>query len=237
MRNCPASPCFHLPKPQQKLRLCKKSAGHSWADVGLWNCHHHVGNPPRHHISICQDCSKSICCTTNLLDISERMSDAGAVTMGDCPRWQPCQLQHKEHADHVAATFGCWATAVRPSPSCSSERWRESCGSKRRPSDAASLRKRRSKARCAVFFKSATVPNCETSTGSRRPLGKDTPSTWKGHVKCDETVSHLTVHISLVAQTQRYIWRDSIPQTFSKDEYQHLFPPRSGWWERPWSEP
>ena len=41
------SPRFYVPQWQQKHRPCHRSAEHSWADLGLWSCHHHGPDCPR----------------------------------------------------------------------------------------------------------------------------------------------------------------------------------------------
>ena len=91
---------------------------------------------------------------------------------------------YKANALHVAATFGCSATAIRLSPFWNPQSSRESARSRRHPSDAASLRKPCPKDRCAASFNSATVPSCETTTVSHRPLGRETWSLMNASATC-----------------------------------------------------
>ena len=136
---------------------------------------------PCHHASICQNCSKSIPCTTDLLDIREQMLDSETLKLlpphGGLPpvTTLSAPTHHEANADHVAATFGCWATAVRLSPSCSLEccrvMWVEKAPVTRsKPQEASPQSLLRG------FFSSqqhsVTVPNRETATVSRRPLGR-----------------------------------------------------------------
>ena len=73
----PSSPRFHLPELQQKHGVCHRAAEHS-AALALWSCT--VWTAPCHHRSICQNGSKGIVTTTNLLNISQLILHSGAVT-------------------------------------------------------------------------------------------------------------------------------------------------------------
>ena len=127
---------------------------------------------PGHYGSICQERSKSPIISKNLLNVPDLIFDCNAVTT--VCNFTPCDNPIKAKANIVPAIFGCWAKAVMLFPSWRPENWRDSVGSKRRPSGATSLRNLCPKDRCAAIFKSATLPDCRTEMVSDLPLGKDT---------------------------------------------------------------
>ena len=79
----PKSPHFHLPKWQRKHVLCHRSAAHLHIPQLILLCGAVttiVWMTPSHHGFICQDCSKSRACATNLLHIPEPVWNFRAVT-------------------------------------------------------------------------------------------------------------------------------------------------------------
>ena len=126
----------------------------------------------------------------------------------DHPMWQFYHLQHttKQTRRDVEAIFGCCATAKTVSPPWSPDNCNASVRSKRRPSGAASFRKRCPKDCCAAVFKSATVPDCKTQRLSRRPLGKATSS------RIELPATWLLPGLLSIARLQRGGWTESMVQ-------------------------
>ena len=70
-------------RSQQRHIPLLEPAGHLWVDLGPQSCHHQRLVAPSHDWPICQDRSKCLTCSLNLLDTLQLMLDFRAITTID----------------------------------------------------------------------------------------------------------------------------------------------------------